>query len=179
MKGHLSGFVCGLPERAESRYESIDQVQGGSELRLQWWRGRWRTLVGEASRKLFGGWVWDFKASSRRWNSKPLAKTRMTRPLSLPHPSHCNAPSPTLSNLAYSFLPPPGKGMCPFLTLPLQGPYTPQPTSKGIIRLLFAQPVSRSAGVSWDLSSPWAIKIDMTVCPRLALPYHQEVFLLH
>ena len=41
--------------------------------------------------------------------------------LSLSHPSHCLPPSPTLSNLAYSFLPPTRKGMWP----------TPHPTPTG------------------------------------------------
>ena len=53
----------------------------------------------------------NFKASSRRQISKPLAKTRITRPL-LPHPSHWNAPY-NLSNLAYSFLLSTRKGRWP------------------------------------------------------------------
>ena len=54
-----------------------------------------------------------FKSSSRRLNSKPLAKTRITRPVSSPHPSHCNAPSPTLNTLTLFFLPPKRKCMWP------------------------------------------------------------------
>lgn len=71
-------------------------------------------------------WIGDtsvlgFKAPSRTLNSKPLAKTRITRPLSS---SHCNAPSPTLSNLAYSFLPPTRKVMWP-----------PHPASVGTLQI--------------------------------------------
>ena len=85
---------------------------------------------------------------SRRLNSKPLAKIRITRALSSPSPpplSHCNAPSPTLSNLAYSFLPPTRKGMG--LTrhpTPIGALY--QPTHKCILRPLFPQPIRRSVG---------------------------------
>ena len=39
---------------------------------------------------------------------------------------------------------------------------SPPPTGKGIARPLFPQPISRSAGVSWDPSPPWAIKTDTT-----------------
>ena len=60
-----------------------------------------------------------FKSPSRRLNPKPRAKTRITGPLSLPHLSHCNASSPTLSNLASSFLFPTRKGMLRLLTQPL------------------------------------------------------------
>ena len=35
------------------------------------------------------------------------------KPLVIAHQSHCNAPSPTLNNLAYSFLPPSRKDMWP------------------------------------------------------------------
>ena len=52
-----------------------------------------------------------FQVPSRRLNSKPLAKALITRPLSSPNLSHYNASSPTLSNLAYSFLLPARKGM--------------------------------------------------------------------
>ena len=74
--------------------------------------------------------LWDFKASSRRQNSKPLAKRRITRPLSSHQLSHCS-PSPTLSNLAYSFLPPPKKGMWPTPHPTLQGHYRP-PTNQEV-----------------------------------------------
>ena len=76
----------------------------------------------------------DFKVPSRRQNSKPLAKTRIIRSLSSPHQSHCNAPSPNLSNIPYSFPLPTRKVYSPFLTPPLQGPYMPHPTNKCIIR---------------------------------------------
>ena len=65
-----------------------------------------------------------FNCPSRRLNSKPLAKTRIIRPLSLPHRSQCSAPSMTMSNRAYSFLLPARKGMW----LP------PHSTSKGVMR---------------------------------------------
>ena len=64
-----------------------------------------------------------FTSHLRRLNSKPLAKTRITRPLSSPLLSHYNALSPTLNNLAYSFLLPIRKGMWP----------TPHPASIGTI----------------------------------------------
>ena len=78
--------------------------------------------------------LWDFQAPSRTLNSKPLAQTRMTRPLSLPCPSHCNAPSSTLSDPSYSFLPPTRKGMWPTLHPPLRCLICPQPTSKCIVK---------------------------------------------
>ena len=74
---------------------------------------------GERGPRIVDHCLSDFKVSSRRYSAKPLAKTRITRPYSSPHPSLCNAPSPTLNNLAYSFLPPTMKGMWTLLTLPL------------------------------------------------------------
>ena len=90
----------------------------------------------------------NFKSPSRKLNSKPLAKARITISLSSSHFSHCNAPSPTLSNLANSFLPPTRKGMWPTPhPAPIQATYAsnqsasiskdpilPQPTSKCIRR---------------------------------------------
>ena len=117
-----------------------------------------------------------FKAPSGRLSSKPLVKTRITTPLSLPYPPHCNAPSATLSNLAYFSLALLGKVCGLLLNLPLQGSCIPQLTSKYILRLLFPQLISRSAGVSWDLPSPRAIKADMnTSHSGSALPDYQEV----
>ena len=67
-----------------------------------------------------------FKAPKRRLNSKPLVKIRITRHLSFPHSSHCNAPSPTLSNLAYCFLLPTSKGWCPApQPAPIEALYAP------------------------------------------------------
>ena len=83
---------------------------------------------------------------SRECECKPLAKTRIARPISLSHPSHCNAPSPTLNILAYSFLPPTRKSMWPIPhSTPVGALYPP---SKCTLRPLLPQPISRSAGVS-------------------------------
>ena len=62
-----------------------------------------------------------FKSPSRRLNSKPQAKTRITGPLSSPRRSLCNALPPpwvTGPTPAYFLL---GKVGGPLLTLPLQG----------------------------------------------------------
>lgn len=85
----------------------------------------------------------DFEAPSRRMNSKSLARARITRPLSLSHPSHCNAPSPTLSNLAYSFLTPTRNSMWPTPQMPLLGPYFPNKPTSCIIKPFFP---NQSAG---------------------------------
>ena len=63
-------------------------------------------------------------------------------------PSHCNVPSPTLSNLSYSLLPPMRNGVWPIPHPSHRDLLCPQPISKCIIRPLFSEPVSRSAGVS-------------------------------
>ena len=106
-----------------------------------------------------------FKASSRRQNSEPLAKTRITRPLSLPYLYHCNAPSPTLSILAYSFLPPTRKGVWSTCHPALHiGPYTP-PTNQQMYSMIPFYPTNQQ--VSWcihETSPLWAIKTDKTVC---------------
>lgn len=100
-----------------------------------------------------------FSSPSRRLNSKPLVKAWITRPLPSPHLSHCRAPSPTLSNVSYSSLPPPRKGMCPNPhPAPIRALVHLQPMSKRVIRPLFSQPISRSAGILWNLSSPWVIR---------------------
>ena len=70
---------------------------------------------------------------------------------------------PLLSNLDYSFLPSTRKVIWPTPhPAPMETLYAPQPTSKCTLRSLFPQPFSSSAGVFWDLSSPWVIKTDKT-----------------
>ena len=119
-----------------------------------------------------------FRSSSRKMNSKPLAKTRITRSLSLPHPSHYNAPSPTSSHLPYPFfLPLLGKYVFHSSPGPYRALYAPQPTSRYILRPHIPQPISRSAGVWQDLSSPWVIKTVTTTHWVSALPDYQEVVL--
>ena len=61
----------------------------------------------------------------------------------------------------------------------------PQQMSKCIIRPLFPQLISRSADISWDLPSPWAVEADMTMCPgslsliiRKAFPAALAAFLI-
>ena len=71
------------------------------------------------------GGMLDIKVPLRRLNSKSMAKTRIARSLSLPHHSHCNAPSPTLNHLAYSPLPLPTKGMWPTPHPTPIGPFSP------------------------------------------------------
>ena len=125
------------------------------------------------------------KVGNLCWTSRPLqgagtqsfwVKRRVTRLLSLPHPSHCNAPSHSWSNVAYSFLPP----TSPLLTPPLQGLIHPQPppyralctpTDQRVYhKTLFPQPISRAAGVPWALSSPCVMKRDMCLVVALADP---------
>ena len=92
--------------------------------------------------------VLGFRSPSRRLNSKPLVKTKIIRSSSSPCPSHCNAPFPSMRirpTPCYSLL---GKYVAH--SLPLRGNIHTQPTSKCIIRPLFPQPISRSAGVSRD-----------------------------
>ena len=83
------------------------------------------------------------------------------------HSTHLIAvsPPPALGNLAYSFLTTTRKGMWP--TPPSnRGLIHPQPTSKCIIRPLFPQPISRSAGVSRDLSSLPGLKKQTQPCAQ-------------
>lgn len=112
-----------------------------------------------------------FKAPSRRDNSKPLAKTRTTRPLSS-HLSHLNAPSPTLNNLPCSFLPLLGKVCGPLRTPPLWGPYMPPtnqqkypkitspPTNQQVSRCIVRPPFSLGYESRHDhtarVGSPWS-----------------------
>ena len=121
----------------------------------------------------------DFKAPAREYNSKPLAKIRITRPLSSPHTSHCKAPSLTWSNLAYSFLPPTRKGMWPTPHLPIRCLISPQSTSKCMGRPHLSstnQQVGRCVvRPLLSLLCPWAIKTDKTTCLEPALPDYQEV----
>ena len=75
----------------------------------------------------------------------PPPPQRLTHLVEMPSPNLTTWPIPSCPRL--------GKGYGPFLT-----PYMPpnQPASVSPL----SQPVSRSAGVSQDLSSPWAIKAD-------------------
>ena len=119
-----------------------------------------------------------FKASSRRLSSKPLAETSITRLLSSPHLSRWNAPSPTLSNDAYSFLPLLGKVGGLLLTPPLQGPCKP-PTNQQVYHKTPSFP-SQSAD-QWGILRPllslgYKNRHDhVTTCWVLALPTCQEV----
>ena len=83
-----------------------------------------------------------FKEKELKASGQELSDLIITPPVSL------YAPSPTLSNLAYSFLPCTRKGMWPTRHLPHRGIIPCQPTSKCITRPLFPQP-----SVSLDLFS--------------------------
>ena len=72
-----------------------------------------------------------FQGPFKETELKASGQQRITRPLSPPHLSHCNAPFQTLSNLAYFFLPPTRKGMWPTPHSTSMGPYTP-PTKEQI-----------------------------------------------
>ena len=117
----------------------------------------------------------DFKSSSRRWNSEPVAKRRITRPLSptcliamLPPPPEATWPTPPCPLL--------GKVCAHFSPHPYRGSRHPQPTSKYIRRLHLSpanQQVSRY--ILRPLLSPWVIKTDTTMCSVSALPDHRKV----
>ena len=66
----------------------------------------------------------------------------MARPFSSPHPSHCNAPSPTLNHLAYSPLPLPTKGMWPTPHPTPLGPFSP-PSNQQVYLKTPLSPTSR------------------------------------
>ena len=103
-----------------------------------------------------------FKALQGYRTQKSLAKTRITRSLASPNPSHCNGPFPTLSNLAYSFLPPTRRGSWPTPHSASLGPlYIPKQPKSVSQDPIFPLPISRSAGVFRDLSSPRVIKTHM------------------
>lgn len=112
----------------------------------------------------------DFKSPSRRQNSAS-GHDKNGQTLTIAPPVSLQGPLPHLERLAYAFLLPP----------------TPHPPPKGLIRPskpasisrdpLF-QPTSRSAGVSQDTSSPWAVNTDKTSCSLSSLPDDQEIRLL-
>ena len=103
--------------------------------------------------------------SSRRENSKPLATTRISRPLSLPHPSHCNAPTAPRSNLAYSFLPPSMRPTSYSTPIKLYKP----PANQQVYCKTPLSPTNQlvSRCIRRSLLSPWATKTDITMCPGL------------
>lgn len=85
----------------------------------------------------------------RTQNSRPLAKTRITRPLSSHRPTYYDAPSPNLTNLSCSFLLLTRKGMWPTLyATPIGTLYAPNQPRHCILRPLFPQQICRSAGVA-------------------------------
>ena len=85
--------------------------------------------------------MFNFKSSLRRQNSKPLAKTRITRPLSSPHPSHCNAPVlpwPTRSTPSY-----PLPGVWPTSHLPATGVLYVPPTNQQVYCKTLLSPINQ------------------------------------
>lgn len=66
------------------------------------------------------------------------------------------------------------KGLRPSSPRPYRGRMCPQPTGV-CIGPLSPQPVSRSAGASWALASPWAVRTDATTRPGVADPDYREV----
>lgn len=124
-------------------------------------------------------WILDFEAPSRRQNSKLLARTQITRLLSSPYLSHCNALCPTSNNLAYSFLLLLGKVCGPLFTLPLKGSYIP-PNNQQVYHKTPQFPTNQP--VSWCIMKPLfflSYKNRHDHHSLLALPVHQEVALLH
>lgn len=122
---------------------------------------------------------------------KPLAETRTARPLSF-HPSHCdcyNVPKDLLTPATwptppYSLL----EEVCSPLLIPhLQGQHMP-PTNQQVYPNTQTSKCQKTpffpnqSTVNRYMARPlpvllclWAIKTDMTMCPELALPDHQEV----
>ena len=106
---------------------------------------------------------------------QPLAETRSTKPLSLPHPFHCNATSPhhkqidLLLSIPYQYvalsLPYPYRGMIhPSINQQVYHKTSLSPTNQQVSRCILR-----------SLLSLWAIKPDMTMCSESALPDYQEV----
>ena len=96
--------------------------------------------------------MWDLKASPKRLNSKPLAKTRITRPLS---PHHLMAMPPPCLEQPVLLLPTPllGQVCGPLLTPMNQQAYHETPLS----------PTSQlSRCILRPRLSPWVIKTDST-----------------
>ena len=117
-----------------------------------------------------------FKAPSRRWNSKPLAKTRIcfTRSLSSPHQFHCNAPSPQLE--PHGLLLP-----APYWERYAAHSHYLRPTNQQVYPKTPPFPTQSAGQQMYPKTSPlsWAKKTDRTTRWTSSLPDCQKFILQH
>ena len=119
----------------------------------------------------------EFKYPSRRQNSKPLAKTRITRPYHCPT-SHCNAPPTPRATWPTPSWPYQEKYVAHSLPHPI-GPQGQRTNQQVYCKTTLAPNIELISRCILRPLLSWAIKTNMTMLQGSALPGHLEVIQLH